>query len=157
MAQKLDDKLVDAVLLDWQAGMTQNQLAAKHHVSKGAVNAICKGSRPGTPAFVNRIINDLKQIRSDVVPFNLDEIDYTDALALTEQRAKDFSLFRKASLWVIELALKKVHDGSNMADLEKIQSIIGKGKENIYGRQADTSIQVNTGDNTQVISWEKEE
>ena len=70
---------------------------------------------------------------------------------LVDERSKDLHFFRKASLMIAQKAVKKVQEAASidMKDLEIAQNVIGKGKENIYGKNPEVAVQVNTQYNGQ--------
>jgi hypothetical protein len=60
------------------------------------------------------------------------------------ERVQDDIFFRKASLIIAQKAVKKVQtEDCTMMELRAAQELVGKGKENIYGKAPDTAIQIN--------------
>ena len=71
---------------------------------------------------------------------------------IVDERTKDLIFIRKASLIVAQKAVQKVQqEDCSMQDLRHAQEVIGKGKENIYGKQPDTAIQINNSAPPQII------
>ncbi len=69
--------------------------------------------------------------------------------ALVDERTKDLIFIRKASLIVAQKAVDKVQEEDcTMQDLRHAQEVIGKGKENIYGKSPDTAVQINNTNQT---------
>jgi hypothetical protein len=64
--------------------------------------------------------------------------------SVVDEKTKDLIFIRKASLIVAQKAVYKVqNEDCSMQDLRNAQEVIGKGKENIYGKSPDTAIQIN--------------
>ena len=65
---------------------------------------------------------------------------------IVSEMAHDNAFFRKASLIIAQKAVKKVQsEDCSMMELKAAQELVGKGKENIYGKSPDTAIQINNG------------
>ncbi len=74
---------------------------------------------------------------------------------LVSERARDDTFFRSASLLIAQTAVKKVQAESlkcSMADLRAAQEVVGKGKENIYGKSPDTAIQINNANGQEGVT-----
>lgn len=150
MTAPLSDNIKKKILADWHIGMTQNAICLKYEVSKGVVNKLCKGV---TPRNLDNV-TDLTRIRLDLAE---QPDQYVTAVNReVDLRTQDMSFFRSASLKIAAKAIEKLdNEDLSMADVERAQNIIGKGKENIYGKQPDTAVQVNNDIKT--FGWMKDE
>ena len=75
---------------------------------------------------------------------------------IVAERVHDDIFFRRASLIIAQKAVKKVQtEDCSMMELRAAQELLGKGKENIYGKMPDTAIQINTGANVPAIDWSR--
>jgi predicted DNA-binding protein YlxM (UPF0122 family) len=84
----------------------------------------------------------VNEIATAKATLNATELDIHNTIVT--ERMKDEVFFRKASLIVAQTAIKKVQtEPCSMMDLRAAQDLIGKGKENIYGKSPDTAIQIN--------------
>lgn len=74
---------------------------------------------------------------------------------IVDERTKDLMFIRTASMIISQKAVKKVQqdDGSlTIRDLKDAQDVIGKGKENIYGKQPDVALQINNQPPTPAVT-----
>lgn len=139
MAGKLTDELTIKIIADFHTGMSQGKLADKYQLSKATINKICKGMRPKNISRVEQLV----RIKTELM-----EQDIYSAKAVereVDRKLKDLEFFRESSMTVTRRAMDLVVDSEqiSMFDLEKAQSIIGKGKENIYGKSPETAVQIN--------------
>lgn len=136
MSAKLTESKKALIMADYHIGMSQNALAIKYDVSKGTINKMCKGVTP----LNKETVNTLTRVQLELAGQN--EQNVTAVNREVNERLQDMIFFRSASLRIIEKALD-LAEGANLHELEKAQNIIGKGKENIYGKAPETAIQVN--------------
>jgi hypothetical protein len=117
------------------------------------INKIVKGtSRTNT-----QVVKQLTDISGYLSGQPIEAVDAIEREVL--MRVRDMEYFRAGSLKIINRALEKVdQDDITMYELEKAQNIIGKGRENIYGKHPDTQVNVqnnNSGQNSEIrIRWE---
>lgn len=91
----------------------------------------------------------VNEIATAKATLNATELDIHNTIVT--ERMKDEAFFRKASLLVAQTAIRKIQTEScSMMDLRAAQELIGKGKENIYGKSA-PDVQVNTQNNQVVL------
>jgi hypothetical protein len=136
MGAKLTKDQIASIMADFHVGMSQNSLSIKHNVSKGAINKLCKGIEPRNEKLVNTLAHARVELAGQ---------DYRSVTAVNRavtERTEDMMYFRSASLSVMEKALEMTR-GANIMELERVQNIIGKAKENIYGKAPETAVQVN--------------
>lgn len=82
------------------------------------------------------------EIATAKATLNATELDIHNTIV--SERVKDNQFFRKASLIVAQKAMQKVQtEQCSMLDLRAAQDLIGKGKENIYGKSPDVAVQIN--------------
>jgi DNA-binding Lrp family transcriptional regulator len=137
------------LLADYHAGVNKNQLALKYELSPVAVGKICKGITPKNAEKVNTLINVAIGLEGQS-SYELESINRQ-----VSQKVADFDFFRSASMIVAKKAVEKVkNENLSMFDLEKAQSVIGKGKENIYGKMPETAVQINNQQTT--YGWESD-
>jgi hypothetical protein len=149
----IPDDVKKLVLADYSVGVKQQDLAVKYKISLGMINKIVKGtSRTNT-----QVVKQLTDISGYLSGQPIEAVDAIEREVL--MRVRDMEYFRAGSLKIINRALEKVdHDDITMYELEKAQNIIGKGRENIYGKHPDTQVNVqnnNSGQNSEIrIRWE---
>jgi predicted transcriptional regulator len=138
------------ILVDYSVGLKQDELAKKYGVSLGMVNKLVKGKERTNAPVVKQLTD---------IACHLSGQDETVINAVEREvlnRVKDIEYFRAASLKIINRALQRVDDPAiTMFELEKAQNIIGKGRENIYGKQAETQVNVQNNQNNEIkFKWE---
>lgn len=125
-------------MADFHAGITQNALALKYSVSPSTINNLCKGV---TPKNIDKV-NTLTRMKIELAAQT--ECEANAIRQEVDLRTKDMEFFRSASLKIARKAIEKVAmEDLNMVDIERAQNVIGKGRENIYGRTPDTAVQIN--------------
>lgn len=145
---RLTDKERASIMAEYHIGVSQNKLAIKYDVSPATINKLCKGV---APKHVNNV-NELTRIKIELAAESELQVNVIDAEV--NNRARDMKLFRDASILVLNKALNKLDsEDVSMADIERAQNVIGKGKENIYGKQPDTAVQINN--QTKTYGWEE--
>ncbi|MBU6995910.1 hypothetical protein [Ferrovum myxofaciens] len=141
-AKPLSKKITDAVLIDWRTGQySQRQLAGKYGISTGAAHKICKDHPQDAAAIVDAGIRYRQALAGHdgrMITAIVNEVD---------RRTADLERIRGFSLAVLDEAWQKVTAGGlEMGELKLAQDIAGKCRENIYGRQPDTAIQINNNE-----------
>lgn len=135
---RLTEKQKESLLADYHAGVNKNRLAIKYDLSPTAVGKICHGIEPKN---IDKV-DTLTRIANELATQSAKEVDSINAQVA--QRVEDLEFFRSASILVAKKAVEKVKkEDLTMFELEKAQAVIGKGKENIYGRVPDTAVQIN--------------
>lgn len=90
------------------------------------------------------------EIATEKATLNATELSVHNSLV--SERTQDDIFFRNASLIIAQKAVKKVQTTDcTMLELRAAQELVGKGKENIYGKQPDTAIQINNGGDIRTI------
>jgi hypothetical protein len=133
---------VERIVADWRTGeYSQRQLANKHSVSNGGIAKLTKG----VPHDVSSIVSAGVQYRQGLAAHGEQSAHVAKAIeSVVDEKTKDLIFIRKASLIVAQKAVYKVqNEDCSMQDLRNAQEVIGKGKENIYGKSPDTAIQIN--------------
>lgn len=125
-------------MADFHAGINKNQLALKYEVTPAAVHKMCKGILPKNVDKVNSLIEVAVGLQGQTI------LEVNSVNQQVSTKVADFEFFRSASMIIAQKAIQKVQtEDLSMFDIEKAQNIIGKGKENIYGKMPDTAIQIN--------------
>lgn len=146
-AKSLDPVLVEDILTDWRMGqLSQQQIAEKRKVSKGAVNKICKG------------------VEQDVLPIVTAGIQYNQALhahddrmvtavtAVVDEAASRMEWLNKAALKNVQEAMKA--ECVNQQDYKHRADTVLKAKEAVFGKAPDTVINNTNAQQNQKITYE---
>lgn len=150
MARQLNDTDRAKILADFHVGMGQHALAIKYEVSPATINKLCKGKVRKHVEKVNTLVRIKTELQEEC------EFQVNAVHREVDQRSRDLQFFRTASMVISKKVIEKVeNEDLSMFDLEKAQNVIGKGKENIYGKMPDTAVQVNNNQNT--YKWESED
>ncbi len=162
MAAQLNDRDRALIMADYHSGATQSTLAAKYEVSVATINKLCKGVERKFLGKISELVNlksefiEKSEIKVNSLLLDETPIEANAIRNMVNQKALDLQYFRHASLLISEKVLDKVkNEDLSMFDLEKAQNVIGKGKDNIYGKMPDTAVQVNTGATT--YRWESDD
>ncbi|GEM_PF-4848851 len=101
MATKpIDDSVIQGILADWRTGeYSQQKLADKHEVSKGAVNKLCKG-----------VAQDIKSIVTAGIEYKQGLAAHGDRIVtaindVVDKKIAQTKWLNKASMEVAEIAL----------------------------------------------------
>lgn len=131
--------IIGRIVAEWRTGeYSQQDLAVRNKVSKGLVNKHTKGVEQDMVAIVTAGVSYKQALatQSDRMVTAMTEV--------VDERTKDLIFIRRASLIVAQKAVHKVQqEDCTMQDLRHAQEVIGKGKENIYGKAPETAIQIN--------------
>ncbi|CAB4155858.1 hypothetical protein UFOVP671_30 [uncultured Caudovirales phage] len=151
LPRKNDGVKRELIMIDYRVGVPQVEIAKKYGVSPAYVSRICKELEPTHLSTVDSLAK-ISTALSQEEPATIEAIERE-----VIKKVKDIEFFRYASLKIINKALERVDDPTiNMYELEKAQSIIGKGRENIYGKAADTQVNVQNNQTNEVkIKWEE--
>lgn len=145
----LKQSILEAVVADWRTGQySQDKLAEKHKISKGAVNRVCKG--------VSRDLVDL--VKSGITyKIGIAELcDYDDDYAVpavteaVELRTAQITFFNTAQGNLARIALKRIQQklGANgepneefsMAELAQASNIVTASRIGILGKDPEVQI-----------------
>lgn len=137
-AKSMDKPVVAAILLDWRLGqLSQQKIAEKHKVSKGAVNKICKGVEQDAAAIVTAGIQYQQALSAH------DDRIVSAVTATVDDIAKRLNYFRGASMLVARTVASKVQaDGTSASfqDLNAAATALGRAQESVIGRSSGTRI-----------------
>jgi hypothetical protein len=140
-AKSIEKSVVDAVLLDWRVGqLSQQRIAEKYKVSKGAVNNICKGVEQDGAAIVTAGVQYQQALSGH------DDRMVTALTSAVDEVSKRLQYFRGASMLVAKTVASKVQkDGMSASyqDLNAAAHALGRMQESVLGKSPDTTI-VNT-------------
>jgi 2,3-bisphosphoglycerate-independent phosphoglycerate mutase len=143
---KLEKK--ESVIVDWRMGkMSQKDIADKHKISKGAVNAICKGIEQDGQAFVTAGV-EYKQILAAQ-----DDRMMTAVTDEVEQRTKYIAYFNRRALENVEAAFNLPVDNQN--DVKARAETITKARIDVLGKPPETAIQINNNTTYREMSNEE--
>lgn len=140
MKTQLSERDIAQLRAEFDVGASQGELARRFQISKSTVNKYCKGRVPKNAKVVDTLV-EIEQHLKAQDPIAVREVRYE-----VDRRLRDMEFFRESSLLIAAKAVEMSKaERVSMFDLEKAQNIIGKGKENIYGKAPDTAIQINNG------------
>ena len=132
----MDKSVVEAILLDWRLGqLSQQKIAEKHKVSKGAVNKICKGVRQDVSAIVTAGIQYQQALSAH------DDRIVTAVTAVVDEISKRLNYFRGANMLVAKTVATKVQaDGTSASfqDLHVAATALGRAQESVIGKSRGT-------------------
>lgn len=141
----------------YERGFSLSEIIAREEVSIGdrssiSRKAIKEGWIKGKKSTLVEKEIDTKQKTKEIIDekstFNATEAEIHNTIVA--ERIQDEVFFRKASLIITQKAIKKVqNEECSMGDLRAAQELVGKGKENIYGKAPDTAIQINNNSETE--------
>lgn len=134
-AKSIEKSVVDAILLDWRVGqLSQQRIAEKHKVSKGAVNKICKGVEQDVASIVTAGIQYQQALSSH------DDRIVTAVTAAVDEIARKLKFFQGASMLVAKTVASKVQqDGMNASyqDLNSAAHALGRAQVSVLGKSPD--------------------
>lgn len=132
-AKPLDPQIVEAVVTDWRLGqLSQQQIATKHNISKGAVNALCKGVERDVTAIVTAGIKYQQALHAQ------DDRIVTAVEKVVNEAASRMEWLNKAAMKNVSDAMKA--DCSNQLEYRARADTILKGKEAVFGKTPETVI-----------------
>jgi hypothetical protein len=141
MANKpVDPEKAKSIITDWRIGKfkTLTEIALFHRVSVGLVHKLCKGVEQDGISIVKKGIAYKQELAAH------DEKFIHDVEELVHDKIQALIIIQNASMKVTQKAIEKVSNAEcTMLDLKLAQEIIGKGKDNIFGKQPNTAIQIN--------------
>lgn len=129
---------------EYRAGLNQRVLAKRYGVSLGTVNNIVKGMVINNAAVVDQLVEVHDRILNSREP-----VDIATIGMLSQRKLEDIQYLREATLKIIYVTMQKINEeGTQLTlyDLERAQNIIGKGRENMYGKSPDVAVQINNND-----------
>lgn len=140
MKKEISSKTKEAATLAWRTGQySQREIANKHHISTGAANKICKGKSQDMSAITTAGIayhSALAGESSDVVNA------IKNAVAEATMRLE---ILNEAAVQNVTQAMAAPCENQN--DYKARADTISKAKETVFGKQADTAIQINNQQN----------
>lgn len=125
-----------AIVADWRTGaFSQQGLADKHKVSKGAVNKLCKGVAQDTASIVTA------GVAYQVGLAGQDDRNVTAVTELVNEQTKHLDWLNKAALKNASEAMKL--QCNDQLDHVRRSDTILKTKETLVGKTPETAIQIN--------------
>lgn len=135
-AKPLAKKIAEMIVADWRTGgYSQQALADKYDVSKGAVNNLCKGVDQDTAAIVTAGILYQQGLAAH------DDRNVTAVTEVVDERTRHAKFFNAAALKNVSQAMASVCDSQN--DYRARADTISKGREVVLGKIPDAAIQIN--------------
>lgn len=132
-ATPLNEDLVAKIVADWRTGaFSQQKLADKHGVSKGAVNNLCKGVEQDMTAIVTAGIQYQSGLAAQ------DDRMVTAVTAVVDEAASRLEWLNKAALKNVQEAMKA--ECGNQQDYRHRADTVLKAKEAVFGKTPDTII-----------------
>ena len=155
MATKpIDDSVIHDILADWRTGeYSQQKLADKHGVSKGAVNKLCKGVDQDTKSIVTAGI-EYKQglaAHGDRIVTAINDV--------VDKKVAQAEWLNKASMEIAEIALKALRDDPTPQNAGITQKVMidthkAAGIVPYYPNTPATALQVNqNADRTMTVNF----
>lgn len=135
---KLTDSIKNKILAEWKTGVSQNQLSKNYSLSVATINKICKGIEQeniilvNTQAQINRALQEKSEQEVNAIQ------------KAVEERTKHLLFFDNATLKNLSLMMQKIDKNSSIQEHKTAQDTIAKGKETIFGKEADTQVNVQT-------------
>lgn len=137
-AKQIPETVAKDIVADWRTGaFSQQELADKHKVSKGAVNKLCKGVEQDTASIVTAGI----QFRQALAGH--DDRNVTAVTSVIDEKVRHINFFNNAALKNVQTAVKKIDDKTSQAEHRMLAETILKGRETVLGKTPDTAIQIN--------------
>jgi len=133
-AISLDNVVVSKIIADWRTGaFSQQALADKHKVSKGAVNKLCKGVEQDMTAIVTAGIQYQSGLAAQ------DDRIVTAVTAVVDEAASRMEWLNKAALKNVQEAMNA--DCENQQDYKHRADTVLKAKEAVFGKTPEVVIQ----------------
>lgn len=124
------------IVAEWRTGeYSQQELAERHKVSKGAVNKLCKGVAQDTAGIVTAGVQYQLGLAAH------DDRNVTAVTEAVDEKTKHIQFFTEAAIVNVREAMQTPCD--NQRDFKDRADTISKGKETVLGKQPDTAIQIN--------------
>ncbi len=146
------DKEWEVVKAFYERGLSLSEISAREEVAikdrksisrKAQQEGWIKGEKATLVEKEIKTKQSVAEIATAKATLNATELEIHNTIV--SERVQDEVFFRKASLIVVQKAIKKVQsEECTMMELRAAQELVGKGKENIYGKAPDTAIQINT-------------
>jgi hypothetical protein len=135
-AKPLDPIKAESIVADWRTGeYSQQDLADRHKVSKGAVNKLCKGVEQDTAAIVAAGVLYKQGLAAH------DDRNVTAVTNIVDERTKHIQFFTSAAVINVRKAMEEPCEGQ-VGYRMRAETIL-KGKETVLGKSPDTAIQIN--------------
>lgn len=142
----------DVVKAFYESGLSLSEITEREEVSIKDRSSISKKAKAEgwVKGKIQPLVEKSVQIKQQLAEISeqkstLNSTELEVHQTLVDERTKDFHFFRKASLLIAQRAVKRVQESPamEMKELEIAQNVIGKGRENIYGKTPDVAVQVN--------------
>lgn len=132
--------VTESIINDWRIGeLSQNDIADKYKISKGAVNKLCKGVPQDGAAIVTTGIQYKQALAQQTDRF------VTAVEKTVDERVKRQEWLNVQALRNVQEAMK--HQCNGQADFQRRADTIAKAKDVVIGKQPDTAIQINNSAN----------
>jgi hypothetical protein len=137
-AHPISNEKREKILVDWRMGkMSQEHISQVHKVSKGAVNAICKGVEQDGQAIVTVGVQYKQELAKQ------DDRMMTAVVNEVDERTRHVLFFQNATLKNVSLMMTKVTANMPVLDHQRVQATLKDGKEVVLGKQPDVAVQIN--------------
>ncbi len=135
-AKSLPETVSQDIVADWRTGeFSQQELADKHKVSKGAVNKLCKGVEQDTAPIVTAGIQYRQALAAH------DDRNVTAVTAVVDEKMRHIEFFNNSAIRNVKEAMD-LSCASQFEFKARAETIL-KGREAVLGKTADTAIQIN--------------
>lgn len=150
MHKPLEKKLIESIQADWRTGAySQQKLADKYHVSKGAVNKLCKN-----------LEQDVTDLVTAGITYKTGLAVHSDRLVnaitqIVDERSHHVTFFNQTQIRLARLADAKVDETSELTAIKVATDIVSTNRNDILPKQNTaqiTNLQVN---NTVQLSQEQ--
>lgn len=153
----ITDELKQIIIADFNTGgYTQRELAAKHKISKSAVNSIVVGLNPKNVEIVAKysVAKEKMKVAKDIMKVATDNMDMTnkemdtinrevdkiggreaDSIReLVENTGKLHTYFKASAIKIQQHTMGRIDEGSSLPELRDAANITAKNKETIFGK-----------------------
>lgn len=141
---KLTSNDIENLLADFNTGkFSQRDLSKKYNVSLGKINQLVKGLEPKNEHIVEATKTVLKAKEE------LTNAEMNSIMNIAEQELRNKEIIMKATLKNITSMIKKINDGSSIAEHKIAQDAIDKASItlNVNPRHANSQININNENN----------
>jgi len=151
-AKPIQDSIKQAIIAEWRTGeYSQQKLADRHGVSKGAVNKLTKGMPQDTAVIVTAGIEYLHGLAGH------DDRNVTAIESVVEEKTKHIEFYDNSQNKLAQLTLLKldqhitlgedgkpwVSDEMSFQDMNAAANILQKSRDGVLGKSPETLIQIN--------------
>ena len=146
-AKPISPDTIERIVADWRTGAySQNELADKHGVSKGAVNKYTRG-----------VAQDMTDIVTAGVQYKRGLAGHDDRMMtavndVIDRRTRHLQFFDDASLTIAKKAVQRVRDDEmTMADMRHASEIVARQREGVLGKSPEVAVQINNNNTNQNV------